>query len=407
MILAFTHDCGYGLAVSCKEESMPSLSERGSGLIVGQALGDALGAPVEGMSADAIAAAVGAVDRMLDAGEIGQPVHYWRMPGLYTDDTQLALAIADTLVQTGAFSPDFFIKTCISLASADAELAFGAFRGTGGNFRATVSRWMEGVPWNRSGINTAGNGAAMRIAPIGLYYRDDAAWLIRAASESALCTHRHQTGVLAAVSLAQLVAYYSAKEPGQIQAAEVALELIRSVRAANNVLAVEYEPYLIAPVVAGDPWLEGLDLLPTLVDLEDREIAARIVAHARISAAYSLDGAGAAYAPASVLLAITMAIKYAKDPRTALMATIALGGDTDTTGAMVGAALGTLHGADAFPPEWRDELVDCDRLSYLGRMLGAAVQEISPDELPPDLVEAELMLTRKEARGWADRNREV
>lgn len=364
---------------------MPTLTQRAQGLLMGKALGDTLGAALEGMSAEQIRRTPGLLEGLASSPP----------SGFYTDDTQLALVLAETLIQTETFSPDFFVALCVRMARADSSRAFGAFRGTGANFRATVARWEAGIPWNRSGSNTAGNGAAMRVAPLGFFYATDPEHLIRAACESAICTHLNPTGVLAAVSVAQAVALCSTRNSGDFRGAALAAELVAGGWRAQAILEGEYRPYLMVPPDEADPWLGGLALLDGLLELEDEALAAAVYAHAAPHAAFTLQGAGDAFAPASVLLALALALKHAHAPVEALRRVIACGGDTDTTAAICGAILGALHGVEGWPLEWRMALACAPRIAAIGAQLALVAQGQPPSESLPDLVTSELALTRQ------------
>src|ERR1700758_4417506 len=81
---------------------MPQLSriERVRGCMLGLAVGDALGAPLEGLSAQQIRAHYGQVLDFVDGARAWKRKPYrWRLPGLYSDDTQQALALCDVLLE--------------------------------------------------------------------------------------------------------------------------------------------------------------------------------------------------------------------------------------------------------------------------------------------------------------------
>ena len=88
---------------------MPQLNriDRVRGCLLGLAVGDALGAPLEGLSAQQIRAHYGQVDDFVDGSRAWKKKPYrWRMPGLYSDDTQQALALCDVLLECGRIDPD-------------------------------------------------------------------------------------------------------------------------------------------------------------------------------------------------------------------------------------------------------------------------------------------------------------
>ena len=125
------------------------------GAMLGTGIGDALGRAAEGLSPRNIIEAYGTVDSFI-------PWHGWvdGPTGTLTDDTELALCIAESIVECGRFDPQ------------DLADRFAAWvrvgRGVGSATRAACRRLPMGAPWYEAGSASAGNGAAMRAAPIGL-----------------------------------------------------------------------------------------------------------------------------------------------------------------------------------------------------------------------------------------------
>ena len=130
--------------------------------------------PVEGWPVDKIEHKFGWLDQMT-AG---------RLPaGSYTDDGQMALGLLDSLVQAGGFDP---------LACALAwQTGFDPFRGYGARIRGVMDRLAAGEDWRLAGTDSFGNGAAMRIGPLGVWLHDRPEELTRAALDSARITHHH------------------------------------------------------------------------------------------------------------------------------------------------------------------------------------------------------------------------
>lgn len=382
---------------------MTELKDRFSGTLLGMAMGDALGAPLEGMSRDEIERRVGKITGMVDPADFGSDAMSWRMPGLYTDDTQLALLIASTLIETGTFSADFFCRICVRLSYVEGQCGpnvFGVLRGTGPNFRKTVELWKKGTPWNLSGLDTAGNGAAMRVAPIGMFYRDDPEKLIRMAAESAILTHRNPTGVLAAISMAQLVSWMSSQQPQKLNAAKGAEYLMQQAKTALNILEVEYTPYLLEKPTTDDPWFAGLQMLPEMINQETEVYLTRILDHAKVTSRFRINSPAAAYAPASVLTAMTIALTRGHDAYDALTFAVALGHDSDTVGAMVGAAVGALHGELSLPAKLLSETANVDDIKAIGKALYRESQQVPTDEPVPDVMLSERKLCEQQFEQW-------
>ncbi len=154
---------------------MPELNriDRVRGCLLGLAIGDALGAPLEGLSAQQIRAHYGQVDDFVDGSRAWKKKPYrWRIPGLYTDDTQQALAICDVLLECGRIDPDRLAEIYLGLANPKGSYV-GAHRGVGRSFRQVLTDLERGVCPRKTGQHSAGIGAAMRIAPVALYYGPD------------------------------------------------------------------------------------------------------------------------------------------------------------------------------------------------------------------------------------------
>jgi len=164
------------------------------GMMYGLALGDALGAPVEFWEMKGIRERYGP-----------NGIQELPTPALFTDDTQMTLAVAEALVTAGhedlgaimaAMSQNFvaWLHSPENNRSPGGACLYGA-------------RQLEaGMPWWKSGKpNSKGCGAAMRVAPIGYLYQHDLPKLRRVAAASALCTHHHPTVQVGAVAAAFLV----------------------------------------------------------------------------------------------------------------------------------------------------------------------------------------------------------
>ncbi|MCX5718537.1 MAG: ADP-ribosylglycohydrolase family protein, partial [Nitrospirae bacterium] len=137
--------------------------EQFSGCLVGQCLGDALGFVVEGYSPGACKRYV---EDILKAGRAGE---FGRFPfpfGQYSDDSQLARELLQSYVARKNFSPDDYSER-IKAIFAERRIV-----GWGQATREAAIRLVQGIPWEEAGTPapSAGNGSAMRAAPIGLLF---------------------------------------------------------------------------------------------------------------------------------------------------------------------------------------------------------------------------------------------
>ncbi len=119
--------------------------DRAAGAILGMAVGEALGAPLEGLTTEEVLDRVGRVEDYVDARKV-QPrgrAGYFQT-GVYEDETQLALVAADVLVRSGGFSPQTFRDKVEELGQPIDGNVFGAFRRARRNFRTSVKRMLSG-----------------------------------------------------------------------------------------------------------------------------------------------------------------------------------------------------------------------------------------------------------------------
>jgi len=174
------------------------------GALLGGTVGDALGRPAEGLPRHAV---------RRRHGELRNFVAWrgWREGplGTFTDDTQMTLCVADSLIAGGgALDP-------VDLAARFVEwLPVG--RGKGKATTEAVLRLSAGVAWDAAGEPSAGNGAAMRVAPIGLVHLSDLDFLRRDAALAAVITHAHPMAVASAVMQAFLTAWCVHRGPGSL-----------------------------------------------------------------------------------------------------------------------------------------------------------------------------------------------
>jgi ADP-ribosylglycohydrolase len=119
---------------------------------------------------------------------------------LYTDDTQMALSVVRVLAQRGGIDQDL-------LAHSFAE-HYEDWRGYGMAMHGLLPRiarnehWLEAAQSLFSGQGSFGNGAAMRVAPVGAYFADDLVAVVDHAARSAEVTHAHPEGIAGAIAVA-------------------------------------------------------------------------------------------------------------------------------------------------------------------------------------------------------------
>jgi poly(ADP-ribose) glycohydrolase ARH3 len=187
-----------------------------AGCLLGLAVGDALGAPFEGLNADNIYWGYGTGHALLElpAGE----------SLCYTDDTEMMVGVAQTLVDHGHIAEE---PLCRAFADN-----YHPVRGYGQGARLVIEAIAEGGDWRRVAAShfpggSFGNGAAMRVAPIGLLFNHDLDRVMVEAKFSTLPTHIHPLGIEGAQLLAVAVAL--AIRPGPLDRRAFYGELLRRV----------------------------------------------------------------------------------------------------------------------------------------------------------------------------------
>lgn len=285
------------------------------GALMGTFVGDALGMPLEGWSWQRIRQQYGEVREMLPA-RLGA--------GTYTDDTVLMIALAESLLaHEGRVVPKDLVQWFLS--------AYDVRRGFGAGMHRLCRLWQEGVPWQEASSSlfkegSYGNGAAMRVAPVGVLYHDDLPKVAEVARAQARVTHAHILGQEGAAlqALAVALALRMAGEP--LDREEFLAELEASLPASG-------ETYRRALMQAGELWDHWDD--------QDR-VVRRL-------------GNGTA-AHRSVPTAIFAFLTFWHSFEAAVVYAVSLGGDTDTLGAMTGAIAGAYHGVEAIPRRWWEAL---------------------------------------------------
>ncbi|MFC8372126.1 ADP-ribosylglycohydrolase family protein [Streptomyces sp. NPDC057239] len=284
---------------------MPTRTERALGAVIGSAVGDALGAPFEFGPEGAFSArfpAPGAGGEMCGGGG-------WD-PGEATDDTQMAVLVAESLLERdGLDLPDVFRRFRRWAAADPKDIGL-----------QTEAVLTSGDPWDlaaalhfQTSQRAAGNGALMRAAPSAVYF----APLGRATT---------------------------------MDAARRLSALTHGDRAAWEGTAVLHELIRVA-LTGGDPVTAVPDTLHA-VHPDHRERYTTVLApdwHPDLATEFN----GAVW---PCLASAVWAVRTTTGYEDAVRAAVDLGGDTDTVAAVTGGLAGAVYGIDAVPTRWRDAL---------------------------------------------------
>lgn len=292
------------------------IHDRARGSLLALAIGDAMGAPTEGMSLHEIRARWGRVTGFLSDDAAG------------TDDTEYAVLCAQSIVAHG--------RTMTSDDVADTWLAAiaqqnGGFHGAGFSEMVAIANLGAGLRPPASGERNPelwSDGASMRVAPLGIYAAGDPGLAAELAGIDARVSHASD-GIYCA----------------QAQAAGVAVAMT----------ADSIDPVLDAMIAAlpADSWSRRMAERALAIGADaasPEEAEERLFADIPLTHYMWADVAPEA-------LALAMGLLRACDGGLHVIESgVNIGRDSDTIAAMAGAIAGALHGAEALPRAWRDQV---------------------------------------------------
>ncbi|MFC4944162.1 ADP-ribosylglycohydrolase family protein [Pseudonocardia sp. GCM10023141] len=308
-------------------EGSGSERDRAIGALAGLALGDALGMPTQSMSRAAIAVRYGRVTT-LRAGAPDQPIAPGLPAGTVTDDTEQALLLAHLLIDgKGVVDAPAFA------AALDAWEQDMIRRGSqdllGPSTKRAIQRLHDGESPAESGRDGTTNGAAMRVAPVGIAFpATDPAALLDAVVAASRVTHNTGLGIAGAAAVAAAVSagIDGAALPDALDAAEQAAE--QGAQRGHWVAGGD----IAARIRWARRWVRGMGpaaLADAVADVIGTSVASQ----------------------ESVVAAFAIAEAMGDDPLGALTLAAGIGGDTDTVAAMCGAVLGAQHGVGGLPAD--------------------------------------------------------
>jgi ADP-ribosylglycohydrolase len=303
-------------------------ADRARGALYGLAIGDALGMPTQMLSRAEIVRRWGPLLSGFEHAPPGHPIAANMPAGSVTDDTAQAVLLARLLVKGhGSVDPRELAEALVEWERGMAER--GSLDLLGPSTKRAVAAIVAGVPPEEAGAAGTTNGAAMRIAPVGIAvppgYLPTLVDHVVTASEVT-----HNTGI-ALAGAAAVAAAVSAGVSGATIAEATALGI-----EAARIAAGRGHWVAGAGVATRIEWATGL-----VAGLAEAEAAELI---------YTLAGTSLA-TQESVPAAFAVLAAMPDDPWRAARLAASLGGDCDTIAAMAGAIAGACHGAGSFPPE--------------------------------------------------------
>jgi len=241
-----------------------------------------------------------------------------RRTWMWTNDTAMALSIVDILDAHAGIDPDRLARAFVT------RYAIEPARGYGRGAHEVLAAIANGTPYDAAakalfdGQGSCGNGGGMRSAPIGAFFAGDLDAVVEHAARSAAPTHAHPDGIAGAVAIAV---------------------------AAARVVAGERDPRaLLEAVVArtpDGPTRDGIRRAIAMVRAEPITVAAELGNGSRVLASDTIP------------FATWCAATHLADFAGACWACASVGGDIDTTCAMVGGIIAGAVGLAGIPAEWR------------------------------------------------------
>lgn len=312
---------------------------RVEGMCLGLAIGDALGNTSEGMSAQS---------RKQRHGEIRDFLphpHFGDRRGYPSDDTQLAFWTLERILNDGQFVPEHIADSFCG----------DQILGIGGTVRQFILKRKAGMPWQEAGVKSAGNGALMRIATVLIpHLRNPTPELWAETAICAMLTHNDSASIASCVAFVRMLL-----DLLKADALPLPAWWLETFIATARELEIDDRYTSRSPYFA--------DFRGMLWQLAERALAPAYEQGLSVMDACERWGSGA-YLLETVPSVLYILMRYGDDPEQAIVRAVNDTKDNDTIAAIVGAAMGALHGKAALPQRWIDNLSGRTRREDDGRI---------------------------------------
>ena len=294
------------------------------GCLLGLAVGDALGTTLEFSSPGNFTP----ITELCGGG----PFHL--QPGQWTDDTSMALCLAESLVECQGFNPQDQMQRYLRWYQTGYLSSTGLCFDIGNATRSALERFaITGEPYCGSvDPFSAGNGSLMRLAPVAMFFAGDSTLALTACANSSRTTH----AALAAVDACR---YFGALLVGALN--EIDRVCLLSPRYSPPPGAWEVEPLI--------PEIDEI----ALGSYQQRQPPA-------------IQGSG--YVVRSLEAAL-WAFYHSTNFRDGCLLAANLGDDADTTAAIYGQLAGAYYGLEEIPAQWLEKLAMRDKIQELAEAL--------------------------------------
>ena len=305
-----------------------------TGCLLGTAIGDAFGLPYEGLSKQ----------RQNKLFPNIKNHNFIFNKGMISDDTEHTCMVAQSLIVSAGNTSIFTKKLAFRLKWWLIGLPAGIGSAT---LKSIIKLWL-GFPPHKSGVFSAGNGAAMRSTIIGVCYGDDIQKLRDLVRASTRLTHTDIKAEYGALAVA-LAAYL----------------------ASQKIIIYPQIYYKKLENLIGLEQVEFLSLIKQACDSAESGENTYLFA-AKIGLSKGVTG----YIYHTVPVVIQTWLRYQQDYKTAILEIVSCGGDTDTTAAILGGIIGSAVGKDGIPQQWLDKLWEYPRNIKWVESLGIRLAEV-------------------------------
>jgi ADP-ribosylglycohydrolase len=308
--------------------------DRARGALYGLAIGDALGMPTQLLSRRQITQRWGPLLTGFEPAPPWHPIAAGMPAGAVTDDTEQAVLLGRLLL-SGPVDPRELAAALVAWERGMA--ARGSLDLLGPSTRRALDAVLAGIPPEEAGASGDTNGAAMRIAPVGIKVAPgNPRALVDAVQAASLVTHNTPVALAGAAAVAAAVS------------AGVSGARSGSSGSAGSGVAAATDAAVDAALIGAERghWVAGADVAARI--RWATELVAGLPVEEAAEVIYSLVGTSLA-TQESVPAAFAVLSAVPGDPWQACLLAASLGGDCDTIAAMAGAIGGAIHGLAAFP----------------------------------------------------------
>lgn len=313
-------------------------------MLVGVAVGDALGMPAEFLTPETIRAWYGGITTLRAADE--RHPHHALPPGSVTDDTDHTLLLAELLIEHGTVEPRAWAERLLAWGTSPRVVAH---RFVGPSTLKTLEALKAGAPLESVPRAGTSCGAAMRVAPLAIAF-DDRDRLEAEVVQSCSVSHFTRTAISGAMAMAFALSAALGQGADADAVAAAAQEGARRGLAHGDWHWTPPIDRRIGHVMTWARTLERESVVSNLFDLIGVDMYADQLVPAAIALAALADG----------------------DPNDAMTMAANLGGDSDTLASMTGSICGALRGVSAFDPAWRaqvERVNDVDLVAVAERLV--------------------------------------